>query len=290
MEHTKSIRTPLFLHSGFNLIEYRARPTSELKALSESGAFRMQTQGGIAVIPVRGPINRGEGYYGETDLNDVVANCQRAMADSSISGVIIKFDTPGGTASGCYAAAETIRALSSLKPTVSHCDMCCSAGYYLASQTNKIYATADSMVGSIGTTTELVDASKMYENMGVKVHEINTGKFKGVGNESQPVTEADIEYVQGIVDELFSGFLKSVANGRKISQQKVKDFEAKVFIGAKAIECGLVDGICSMTECFSSLNKMVTKKMQKPNMMASARLQVAQRKVLQSNISNLTRI
>ncbi len=268
----------LFLMHGYDLKSYRLRPTAELKALSESGMFRMTVNGGIATIPVKGPINRGDGYLGETDLNDVVANCQRAMNDPSISGVIMKFDTPGGTASGCAHAAATVAALSAAKPTIAHCDMCCSAGMYLASQTRKTFATSDAIVGSIGTTMELVDASAMYEKMGVKFHVIDTGKYKNIGNPTQPVTDEDKAYAQVIVDDLFDGFVKSVAKGRNISQQKVRDMEAKIYIGQKAMDVGLIDGVCSMNDCYSMVSKLAAKSGGMRNQMNVNKLALVQAK------------
>ena len=279
MEHTSNNEI-MFMRHGFDLKSYRMRPTAELKALSESSNFRMQSSGGIAIIPVRGPINRGEGYYGETDIYDVMKFADMARVDPSVSAALFVFDTPGGTASGCAAAAESIAMLSAVKPTFGYSFGCCSAGYYMASQIRKgnMYSSPDAMNGSIGTTTELVDASKHYESMGVTVHTIDTGTYKNVGNESQPVTPEGKAYVQGLINDLFSGFVKSVASGRKMSQQSVKDLEAKVFIGAKGIDAGLIDGVCSMGEIMQNVSKVASKASGKTNAMRSRELLMAKAK------------
>jgi capsid assembly protease len=268
-----------FLHHGFNLAAFRSRPVAELKALSESPSYRMQTSGGIAIIPIRGPINRGEGYYGETDMYDVMRNCDAARTDPSIAGALFVFDSPGGTASGCAAAADSIAALSAVKPTVGYSFMCCSAAYYMASQVRKLYSSADAMNGSIGTTTEMVDMSEYYAKNGVKVTTFDTGDYKNVGHDARPLTEEDKTYVQGLINDLFAGFVKSVASGRKMSQQSVKDLQAKVYIGAKAIDVGLIDGVASMSEVMSSLAKSVSKTMSKTNAMRSRELMLAHAKV-----------
>ena len=268
-----------FLHHGFNLQAFRSRPVAELKALSESPNYRMQAQGGIAVIPVRGPINRGEGYYGETDMYDVIRNCETARNDPSISGAMFVFDSPGGTASGCAAVASSIADLSASKPTVGYSFMCCSAAYYMASQVRRLYSSADAMNGSIGTTTEMIDMSEYYSKNGIKVTTIDTGDYKNVGHDSRPLTEEDIAYVQGLIDDLYAGFVKSVASGRKMTQQSVKDLQAKVYIGAKAIDVGLIDGVASMGDVMTQFAKSVSKTMPKTNAMRSRELMLSRAKL-----------
>lgn len=274
MERISLRNEVMFMWPGFDLKARRARPSSELKVMADSPTMKMRMSGGVAVIPVIGAINRGEGWYGETDINDLITNCQRAMSDPSISSVVFDFDSPGGTAVGCHAAASAIAALTAVKPTVSHCVMCCSAAYYMASQTSKIVACGDGMVGSIGTTTELVDASEYYAKQGIKFTEVNTGEYKGVGNPTQPVSQEDIDYVQGMIDDLFSGFVKAVSSGRGMSQQKVKDLQAKVFIGANAVNAGLADSVGSMSDCYSMAGKLGAKK-GKMNANNLARLELA---------------
>lgn len=216
------------------------------------------TVDGIAVVPVMSPMMKGSRYY--SDQSKLTALMQELKADSSVKGVLNVFDSPGGSVAGTSDYGDSIADLSISKPCIAYCqDMCASAAYWAASQCSKVFSNSTALVGSIGVISALVDASKLYEDMGVKVIPLVTGKFKGAGDESQPATAETVDYMQGIVDDLYEPFLSAVNKGRGISKTAIKGMEAAVFIGQKAVDNGLVDKICTLEEAFNTVSRMANK-------------------------------
>ena len=119
----------------------------------EEDCCEIQMDGGTAIIPVHGIIGKHlsmmETMCGGCDLDEVCDMLDMAEQDDTVARVLLDFRTPGGTVTGIPEMARKIANYS--KPTIGFTDSeCCSAGYYLASQCGKFYATESSTVGSVG--------------------------------------------------------------------------------------------------------------------------------------------
>ncbi len=165
-------------------------------------------------------------------------------------------DSPGGTCAGCADLHLEASALASEKPLYAYAwDLMASAGVYAAASAKKIFSNQGAMVGSVGTRLELMEASAMYERIGIKFTDIVTGKFKAAGSDSKPLTEEDEAYFQSLIDDLGNQFIDAVASGRGISAKTIRAMEAKVYIGEKAHEMGLTDGVMSLDSAMADLAK-----------------------------------
>ncbi len=212
---------------------------------------------GIAIVPVFGAMMKGYGYPDQSALTSLM---QSLKDDASIRGVLKVFDTPGGSVAGTSDYGDSVSELSAAKPCVGYAqDMCCSAGMWIASSCNKLFANQTAIVGSIGVISWLTDASKMFEENGIKRIPLKTGAFKAAGDPSQPATPEIVDYMQGVVDDMYEPFVSAVNKGRGISKGAIKDMNAAVFVGPKAVEKGLVDKICSLDEAYNCVLKMSAK-------------------------------
>ncbi len=212
---------------------------------------------GVAIVPVMGAMMKGWGYPDQSELRGLMQNLK---SDVSVKGVLNVFDTPGGSVAGTADYGSSVADLAAAKPCFAYCeDMCASAGYWAASNCGKIFANSTALVGSIGVISWLTDASKMYEENGIKDIPITTGKFKAAGDPSQPATQEVIDYMQETIDAIYGEFLNVVSTGRGISKTKIKEMEAKVFMGQEAVNQGLVDKICSLDEAFNSVVRATAK-------------------------------
>lgn len=244
----------------FDLTAWRARPiTADMQIAYAAPARRQMTisDDGVATIPISGPlIKDGFESWGEVDPMKVAQFAQRAASDAVIKSVLIKIDSPGGTVAGTQSAGDAIAALASKKKTYAYIDDAgYSAAYWLVAQTNKVYMNATGGAGSIGVRTALIDASKMFADMGVVFHPINTGKFKNVGDYTQPVTDDAKAYVQAEIDILFDAFVDAVASGRKLAKKAIREMEARIYTGQKAVDAGLVDAILPIETVYGMLAK-----------------------------------
>lgn len=250
-----------------NSFAARAGIPFEAKAFSR-GAYAVSN--GIAVVPIFGGMMKGCGYPDQSELKALM---QSLKADSSVKGVLNVFDSPGGSVAGTADYGSAVADLATSKPCYAYCeDMCASAAYWAASLCNKVFANSTALVGSIGVISWLTDATKMYESMGIKEIPITTGKFKVAGDPSQEATPEIVDYMQATIDDIYGEFLNAVSAGRGLSKTKIKDMEAKVFMGQKAVDAGLVDKICSLEDAFGLVSKAANKTPPKSSAALSALL------------------
>lgn len=180
-----------------------------------------------------------------------------AANDESVSGILLILDTPGGTVSGTVDLALEVREAAKKKPVYAFCeDICCSGGYFVASQATRIYANSNAIVGSIGVYLVLEDWSKAFAEHGVKVHVVRFGEMKGAGMIGTEITEEILEEDQKLVDAHGEQFVSFVQKGRGISQAKARELaDGRVYVGQESVAVGLVDKIQTLEETLKELAK-----------------------------------
>ena len=126
----------------------------------------------IAILSVKGAITKNDQYCGPTGTVTLGKRIKALDADPNVKSIILDIDTPGGEASQLNTTATIIKECKT--PVIaSYSGLCCSAGYYLASACDEIYAQENNdMVGSIGTMLTVADFGKMYDKAGIKIHDI----------------------------------------------------------------------------------------------------------------------
>ncbi len=202
-----------------------------------------QIVNGIAIIGIFGPMFKNYGPYGYADQVEIQATVRAATMDRTVSGIMLVIDSPGGSVSGTPELATEIYAANAVKPVMAFIDgLCASAAYWAACGARAIYSNSTSMAGSVGVIMSIMDASKAYDAAGIKVTNIKTGEFKDTGDPSQPATKAGISYLQDICDQIGALFFADVARGRGISLDRVRNMQAKIYLGADAVRVGLVNG------------------------------------------------
>lgn len=218
--------------------------------------------GSTAVISTVGPMIKRAGYlsyYGIAGTREAQEALLSAGADDEIDSIIWVMDTPGGSVEGLHELAQTVKRVNAIKPITVQVDgLLASAGYYVAANASKIYAAKDDLIGSIGVRTVMIDSSKYYEEMGVKVIPIDTGEHKSAGLPGTPITESQIKATQEIIDGIYESFLNEVREGRGLNG---KDLEAvadgRVFLSEKALQLGLIDGIQTLSETIGAMQTSV---------------------------------
>ena len=177
-----------------------------------------------------------------------------ADRDPAVLSKLLVIDSPGGETFGMFDAADQV---FSGKPTDVYAeDMCASAAQCIAAGGREISCNSSCMMGSVGVYTTLVDKSVMNERMGMSVHVIKAGRYKGIGA-GGPVTEEQLASVQSRVDSLHSMFVRQMAKGRtNMSRQQLAEVaDAGVFLGKDAIKKGLADRVGSLDQAHRSAIK-----------------------------------
>jgi signal peptide peptidase SppA len=229
----------------------------------ESGTKPFVFAEGNAIIPVHGMlINRFSGSYGfVTGYNFIRKQALAANADPDVKTIIYDVNSNGGTVAGCEETADLIYGLNASqggKPSVAVVDAnCYSAAYMLASQTDHIAITPSGGAGSVGVVMMHVDVSKALEDFGVKVTFIHAGDHKVDGNMFEPLSDEVRADLQAEVDAAYDTFVAKVARGRSVSDEAVRDTEARAYGAQDALALGLVDAISNPSEAVASYTAAV---------------------------------
>jgi signal peptide peptidase SppA len=215
-------------------------------------------EGGVSIVPISGIIGKHlslmETSCGGVDVDTVSLALDAAVLDESTSRILLYFDTGGGTVTGVPELAERISQASEVKEVISYTDsLCASAGYWLASQANAFYCSTSAEVGSIGVYMALLDESEKLAKEGVKVEAFSAGKYKLAGSSFKPLTDEERDMFQQDVDYWYDLFTSSVLNKREL---KAETMQGQCFVGEKAVEHNLVDGI---VDSFDELLAMTAK-------------------------------
>lgn len=244
------LRAPTKLRVGGRIVEVNARSSSGRAA----SGFAI-TANGIAVIPIYGVLLKGMGQYGYPDPSHLKSTIKFAAQDSSVKGILLVVDSPGGATPGISDLADAVAEADQKLPVYGIVEDCgCSAAYWVLAGARKIFVNNyTASVGSIGVVAALHDSSAMYQQAGVRVIPITTGAMKSGGMDGVPISDAQIEHVQGIINSIYGGFVKAVSKGRNLSTASINAMEGRVFCGREAKARGLVDEIGSLDQCFSEL-------------------------------------
>jgi signal peptide peptidase SppA len=218
---------------------------------------------GVAMIRINGAMMKGGSKYGGANSIAVKRTLRNAAWDASAKGIMLLIDSPGGTVAGTEELAAEVASAKWRKPVYAHIsDLGASAAYWVASQAQKVYATATSEVGSIGTLAVVVDSSEAAKEEGYKVHVVATGAYKGTGVEGAPITDEQLSYLQERVADMNAHFLKAVAGGRggRTPERVAAEWgDGRVWIAEKAASMGLIDGVLSFDDAYKALQAEISK-------------------------------
>lgn len=232
----------------------------------QRGAGFTVTDGGIAVVPVIGPmVSRGDWLtelFGIGDYGAVGSTIANAFADPATRAVLMEIDSPGGEVGGLFDLVETIRSLKTEtgKPLWAVAsEAALSAAYAIASTADRLYVTRTGEAGSIGVVAIHVDESAADTMAGRKYTLIHAGAKKVDGNAHEPLAPEAHADIQADVDELHEAFVALVAGNRDLAPEAVRATEAAIYRGQRAIEAGLADRIGTMDQALAELaNQLAT--------------------------------
>ena len=168
---------------------------------------------------------------------------KNAVNDPAVRAVVLDIDSPGGMVAGCAETAALVREISKTKAVVACANSdTCSAAYAIASGANAIVATESSRVGSIGVLFVHANRQRELDKKGIDVTLFQGGKHKTDGHPFGPLSAEVAAEIQGNIDAHYDAFVKLVVAGRpQMSEQQIRDTEARVYRGSDAVAHGLAD-------------------------------------------------
>ncbi|MEJ6456430.1 signal peptide peptidase SppA [Fusobacterium nucleatum] len=207
----------------------------------------------VYVIPLEGDIveSETEVFAGEENINiaETLEKLNIAKENNKIKAIVLRINSPGGSALTSDIIAEKIKELASEKPVyVSMSSVAASGGYYISANADKIFVDRNTITGSIGVVSILPDFSKLITDNGVNIEKISEGEYSDLYS-SDTFTEKKYNKIYNSNLKVYDDFLNVVSKARKIDKEKLKTIaEGRIWTGEEAVEIGLADEIGGLNE------------------------------------------
>lgn len=225
-----------------------------ISSLSES--FKEKNK--IAVLYASGEIHDGDGRDGIYSKT-FVKNIRKVAADDNIKAVVLRVNSPGGSALASEIIYYELMQLKKKKPVVvSMGNYAASGGYYISCAGDSIFADNNTLTGSIGVVGVMFNIESMMKNkLGVTFDHVKTGQFADFPNMSRSMTDVERVWIQGYLDSIYTLFKTRVANARKLSMQEVEDLaQGHVYSGKLAKDLKLIDAFGNKDRAILSASRL----------------------------------
>lgn len=197
----------------------------------------------VAVIFAEGEIVDGEGSQNQIGGTSLSAQIREARLDENIKGVVLRINSPGGSALASDIIWREVVLTKAIKPVVvSMGDVAASGGYYIACAADKIYAQPNTITGSIGVFGIIPYTGDMFKNkLGITFDRVQTNRHS-VLSLNKRLEEDELALIQEGVDDIYDDFISKVATGRGLKKSEVDSIgQGRVWAGTDAMSIGLID-------------------------------------------------
>jgi len=202
----------------------------------------------IAIIYATGIIASGQSSYdspsGQVVGSDtMIEYLRKARADSSIKAIVLRIDSPGGSAIASDVIWREVVLTRSVKPVIaSMSDVAASGGYYIAMPAHAIVAEPATLTGSIGVVLLKFVIDGTLKKLGMNMEGVSNGKYADLYSPVRPFTPAERAKVQEQMQATYDTFVEKAADGRNTSPERIDAVgQGRVWTGRQAKQIGLID-------------------------------------------------
>ncbi|AUI66147.1 MULTISPECIES: signal peptide peptidase SppA [Glaesserella] len=227
-----------------------------------SDRFDVSGENKIAVINVEGAIVLGESDEEVAGSDTIIKLLRDAREDTNVDGVILRINSPGGSAMASELIRQEVEDLQQAgKPVVASMGgMAASGGYWIAATSDKIIASPTTLTGSIGIFGLSVSFEKTAKNLGVSEDGIATSPL-AQQTALKPLSKEQAEMIQISIEHGYDRFLELVSKGRKMTKTEVdKVAQGQVWLGETALEKGLVDELGDFNTAYVAVSELINQK------------------------------
>jgi protease-4 len=211
----------------------------------------------IAVIYGDGEIlysNSGRGTRQTIITPDVMnAELDIAVNNKDVSGIVLRIDSPGGSALASEIINAKIRSIE--KPIyISMGGTSASGGYYISAAGDKIFAERETVTGSIGVVSLIPDISQVIDKIGINIESVKKGKLSGIYSISDGMSIEEKKRIYESSSKVYAEFKDRVSSGRNIPLEKLESLAGgRVWLGEEALENGLVDELGGLQDTIKAM-------------------------------------
>ena len=208
-------------------------------------------------------------YYAEGEIDDtktkdhigalrVIKDLKKIEQDDNIKALVLRVNSPGGSAFGSEQIWKQIKEIKLKKPVVvTMGDYAASGGYYISCNADYIFAQPTTLTGSIGIYGMIPEASELIEKLGINFETVGTNKFADMMSFTRPMTAEEGALLQKHINEGYELFVTRCADGRKTGIDDIKKIaEGRVWTGSMAKELGLVDKLGGIDDAIEKANQL----------------------------------
>ena len=212
----------------------------------------------IAVIYAQGEIVSGEGDVTVIGEGAMRRSLQEARKNEDIKAIVLRINSPGGSALTSDLIWREIEITKKEKPVVvSMGNYAASGGYYIACNADKIFAESNTITGSIGVFGVLPNFTPLANKLGINTEQVKTHQNSANYSPFVPIDENFKTYTQESVEHIYNTFVTHVAQGRKMTFAQVDAIaQGRVWSGSEALKIGLVDKIGGLNDAVAEAAKL----------------------------------
>jgi protease-4 len=212
----------------------------------------------IAVVYAQGEITGGEG--GINNIGEIAMRkaLKAAADDKNVKAIVLRVDSPGGSALASELIWRDIELAKKKKPVVvSMGNLAASGGYYISCNANRIFTEPTTITGSIGVFGVLPNFTQLSKNIGIHTEQVNTHKHASGYSLFTPLEDDTREVIQQSVEGVYDTFITRVANGRKLTKEQVDAIgQGRVWSGTDAVKIGLADELGGLDDAIAYAAKL----------------------------------
>jgi protease-4 len=236
----------------------------ELNRVSIKSYFRAVPQKGdrIAVLVGEGDIIQGQPDNSFAQQQVISSGrfakvVRQVRSDSSIKGVILRINSPGGDSVASDLILHELKLLSAAKPlVVSMSDVAASGGYFMAVTGDPIIAYPNTITGSIGVLYIRPNVRGLYDKLGIQADALTRGKLADIDSEYQPLSDAARQKLHESIEATYHSFVTKVAGARRKTYNQIDPIaQGRVWMGAQAHQNGLVDSLGGFDQAIAEIRK-----------------------------------
>jgi len=226
-----------------------------------SGIQTMRLRSGVGIVRVDGVIDMGSNQFRiKNGAEAVIARIDDLISDKeNIKAIVVRINSPGGSIA---ATQEIYRKLwqareKNIPLVASMGDIAASGGYYIASACNTIYASNGTMTGSIGVIAYSPNMRKLFDNIGIKMDVIKSGKYKDIMSSWREMSDDEKRLLSEMIDSCYKHFLNDVSTGRNIPVTDIVPYaDGRIMNGEMAKSCRLIDEIGGFEESIQKAKEL----------------------------------
>lgn len=232
------------IHNDFNLVT-----VAELNEMKEKISFEKNK---IVVLNCEGAIVDGEA---ETDISSkqYTKLLEDVLKDKDVKALVVRINSPGGSAKASEKIWRKLKLINERMPViVSMGNVAASGGYFIATAADTILAEKNTVTGSIGVFGLMFNVEELTNTIGVNVEKVKTNEMSDFPSFDRSLTNKEKSRIQKGINEIYSGFLTHVEEGRGLKRSQVEGLaQGRVWSGSQALETGLIDEIGGLEDAIN---------------------------------------